>query len=411
MLLQSRSLSMEMKDEKTISDLLAIIFFSLIIVNFSPVVASITGIPHAIVSMSAKIFLVVWGVIKAPVLFRRFKPAMVLLPLIVLSVLFLGLTLFNETLEQLLDTSGQFATLCLPAMIYCFALRDYEQLRKSFVRMSYIISMFTVFIFVLGFSAIRSYFSSETYAMSLGYAYLIPILFLVQDYIAEKKIVSLLCGILLMVFVVAYGSRGPLLGIALFSIVYLFRHLIRKKKLVPLFIMIVTAIVIMSQYELILSMILKMALKLGINSRTLLLLSYDLQNDSGRSYIQQPLIREIMAHPLMIRGINADYLLVGIYAHNIVIELLYEFGVILGGAMILYLAWCVARTVFSDITDTEKGVCFIFMCASITELLVSGSLWTCQTFWIWFVLQRNVFKVSPTAPKPSDQQTPEATGT
>ncbi len=397
MLLKKRPQMVD-KDEKKISTLLTLIFFCLIIVNMSPIMESITGIPYKTVSSFAKMFLAAGCVLYSPVLLRRFQPAMLFLPLFAAMIYLIQLVFFDKLQVFFSETFNSFITLCLPAMMYCFTLRDFEQLQKSFLKMSYLISGMTVLLFAVGYGAVQAYFAADSsYAQGLGYAYLIPILFLIQDYIKNKKIVSLLCAIGLSLFILIYASRGPLLGIGLFSVAYLYRTLFRKRNVLLIIIITSIAALFVIGFDQILLELLKLMQKLGINSRSMSLLTTNLVYDSGRGTIQQPLLREIAANPFLIRGINADYLLVGGYAHNIAIELLYEFGVVVGGGILLYIAWLVGRTAFSNITETARSICFIFMCASITSLLVSGTVWASQTFWIWYVLQRNVFKVS-TAP-------------
>ena len=90
-----------------------------------------------------------------------------------------------------------------------------------------------------------------------------------------------------------------------------------------------------------------------------------------------------MEAPFAVRGINAEWAVIGIYAHNIAVELLYQLGCVAGGAVILFILGRIIRTLTLTELDDQKLLCMIFMFASIPQLMVSGSLWTNYVFWMW----------------------------
>ena len=126
--------------------------------------------------------------------------------------------------------------------------------------------------------------------------------------------------------------------------------------------------------------------KIGLNSRTLnLLLSNNINHDSGRRELWAIVLSEICVSPFSIRGINADYLLIGIYSHNFIIELLYEFGILLGVPFIIYIIYAIFKTVISKnnyYTNLLKILLFNFF----PLILWSATIWTSMFFWIWLLL-------------------------
>ena len=129
---------------------------------------------------------------------------------------------------------------------------------------------------------------------------------------------------------------------------------------------------------------------IGINSRTLALLSYDIGHMSGRDKLYRFFLKEIFSHPLAIHGINGEQALGYNYPHNIILELLYQFGIVLGG---LIIAAIIARAVktlkASHINkDAKQQLEVIFLCASLPGLMISGTLWTQANFWIWLAVSK-----------------------
>ena len=97
------------------------------------------------------------------------------------------------------------------------------------------------------------------------------------------------------------------------------------------------------------------------------------------------MISVIIENPFLVRGIASDRVWLNTYPHNLVLELLYQGGVILATPFILLIIFYVFRTFYS--TKNEKNMLrFIFFCASIPQLMVSSSLWLSYSFWVWMAI-------------------------
>ena len=107
--------------------------------------------------------------------------------------------------------------------------------------------------------------------------------------------------------------------------------------------------------------------------------------DSGRGTIIYSLIQAIGNNPLG-SGLASDrYYSGGHYAHNIIIELLVEFGVIFGAAIIIMLFALMFRAAKYTHNNWNTGIIFyMLICCGFVKLLISGSYLTEPYFWTLF---------------------------
>ena len=101
------------------------------------------------------------------------------------------------------------------------------------------------------------------------------------------------------------------------------------------------------------------------------------------SYIKQ--------NPYKIRGINADQLLkTGLYqssntSHNLVIEMVYSFGVVFGSIICLFFFWRFIKTLrkFKSARDVVR---IVFLFGFFPICFWSGSIWVAACWWFWIIL-------------------------
>ena len=123
-----------------------------------------------------------------------------------------------------------------------------------------------------------------------------------------------------------------------------------------------------------------------------MILNGDFFDSNGRNEIWNYFANKIKEEPFRIRGINADQLeKTGFYensnyAHNIFLELFYQFGVVIGGIFSLV----IIKNVFDSLSyDNEKNsIKTIFMCVFFPISIFSGSLWTSLYCWLWLFIKK-----------------------
>ena len=163
-------------------------------------------------------------------------------------------------------------------------------------------------------------------------------------------LVSLLACLLFYILVVPFGSSLKKAGLLIFTIILI--------------------LVIVFNFASIVEWLNKTLTGTEINSRTLMKLNDgDFLLDSGRSTIQQKLFDNFswLGH-----GIFSDRILTGTYAHNLFIELIYQFGGMLGG--LLSCAICIIiLAALSKSSPIERAILCALLSTGFVKLMLSGS--------------------------------------
>lgn len=238
----------------------------------------------------------------------------------------------------------------------------------------------------------------------------------------KKRIVYLVETLFLGVVVFVFGARMPLLCLMImvvFDNLFIVKERNKRALLLMTLLSIVTLVflVFRNEMETVLS-------NLFPESRTILkFLSGDFFNTNQRIRIYEALISEIKVNPFAIRGLYSDRLFFGInytnsnslgiwldssnqysvYAHNFVLEGVFDFGLIFGSLLILFI---ILRTVHAykysrklDYYDNSQNryhmqlVLFITI-IGVFPLLVSNSYLSYIYFWLFIgmIIKKSRFK-------------------
>ena len=226
---------------------------------------------------------------------------------------------------------------------------------------------------------------------NLGFGYDMLLLFVLFTVLGRKegKRYYVLSGISLVCILIG-GSRGPLLGVALIVLIHLWDSLRIKKIGVKLSITALLVLIfgiIIANISTIMMEVGLLLQKLGLSSRTVMLLvSGNYNADSGRSTIYGIALDLIKTGGPFGHGIYGDRYVISQqtslwigYCHNIALEILVDFGYILGGIILIIMAYRIIRILKAP--DSEwRSLYLIFLIAS-SQLILSGSFWYIATFW------------------------------
>lgn len=307
--------------------------------------------------------------------------------LIFASVLVVLLNLLLFSSSQLTDTIITFYTMCLTGFLASDSVKDFSLLKEHLVRTSRIIGVFGIIILIMSFAGIFNALRFGGYRMGLGYACITCVMFLMWSFVEKKNVIDLIGIIGLLTLIILYGSRGPLAGIILFTVYFGMRYFHKRRQDIVCLLILIAMVLLVVFYKDIINVTYNALDGIGIYSRTIYLMAnQSLNYDSGRNTIWDVLLEEIQKNPFRVRGINAEYAVVDTYAHNIVIELIYQHGIIIGGIALLYVLAKVIDTLRLNVEEDASVICLIFMFACIPSLMFSGSLWIAQNFWIWLAL-------------------------
>ena len=120
--------------------------------------------------------------------------------------------------------------------------------------------------------------------------------------------------------------------------------------------------------------------KLGFNSRTIawLTMADSSLDSSGRDSLYLDAIVAIKNNPIFGYGILGDRMLLGLYVHNIFLEILLDFGVIIGGYISIKMIICSIKS-YICLYTRRISVIIIF---AMVSLMVSGSFLHNGAFWL-----------------------------
>lgn len=373
--------------EKRLCSFLPCIIFCLYVVNLASCVSELTGISSSFVSLLSKAFLFFCIIINLPTLINRIDDKILIIGMLVLSICAANIMFFPKTNSFFISVVISFCTTAFPTMFLVYIVRDAKQLLRDLIIVSRIISLITFP--VVAFLLLRSsgaVFNEGNYSMGFGYACALPTIFLLKNFIETRKVYDL-AGVTVMLFTIfTFGSRGPLLSIAVFFALFGSRYLITRKEYGLLAFVILLLIPICMFYKDMLAGLAVILAQNGIESRTLELFLREEMYTSGRDALYASLIDIILKDPLSIRGICSEWLVVGVYAHNLALELIYQFGVIVGGTLVLIILGCAISTFFFTPMNEDGYLEIIFACMSLTHLMFSSSLWTNYIFWAWIAV-------------------------
>ena len=369
-------------DDDRICGFICIVILGLYAVNVLPWVKNVFNFQVDQASLIIKFVIGVLFLLRINIVLRRINRQVIVFLVCVIGCTLGGLLLFPENNKYFVNTIATFISSCLPTYIMLSILRDYDILLNQLCKTSKILGVVNLFLFAL--TRIAN-LDLGVYSMGFGYACLIPSMFLILELFKKRNLIGILSLISLVLSIVTVGSRGPLLSLIFYVIILFYKYNASNKRYIKLVVFSLLLVVFCLLLNPILNNIINLLIRSGIQSRTLSLLARGTIHLGNRDVIFRTLLDEIVLSPFSIRGINAEYAIVGGYAHNLILELIYQFGIIIGSIVVVFIALMVMKTLRLQklSKDTHAQICLAFMCSSIFALMVSGSLWTMMDFWMW----------------------------
>lgn len=256
----------------------------------------------------------------------------------------------------------------LPMGLCVYSLSDRGVFLSLIRKTTYLCHLVLAILFIL----IRSNFQSGyEYSMSIGYAILIQSLIVFDWFLESKKIHRLLLVAFDIVMILSIGSRGPIISIAFFVVLELFFSNINKnKRLVIIVMFTISTALFLLFYKEVMTLLLDVTNKMGINSRSLNMLINNALDDTGRNNIYAEAMSKIFEKPILGWGICCGRLN-NLYPHNLFLEFMLSFGIPLG----LILSIIVVFVAFKGLTKKniiDKKLAIIMISESII-LLFSDS--------------------------------------
>ncbi len=253
----------------------------------------------------------------------------------------------------------------LTGYVFTRRLEDYKLFAKVFGAFSYavVVMSIVVFFFAKG--------SSASQYMTFSYNMLTQLFFLLVNKPKKYKAFHYIV-VVVGLFVFAFGgARGALIALI---IGYLMFHFIKKQKTVKnltVYALGAVAVAIFSLFkEGIFILIGKLLNALSIDSRTFqYLLNEEVLSDSNRFRFYSEALKN--AKPLG-KGLMGDRVILGSYPHNLFLELLVQYGWIIGLCVVVLICLVIGIPLLKKNREEFVFIMLLFPCGFL-KLMITGS--------------------------------------
>ncbi|WP_373598215.1 O-antigen ligase family protein [Paraclostridium bifermentans] len=344
----------------------------------------------SIVQLTSKMLVALAFCYALPSVLKKSKLKFIILYFISIFIILVNMLLFSENIEYIKEILFPMFFMCIPSYIYISSIKDIKIFERYIRISSNIICIMGTIISIMVFTG--NVFIGP-YSMSLSYYMLFPAIIYISNTIENRKFSDFICFIISLVSIISLGSRGALMCIISFIVLKLIK--IRKKytfkEITFVTIVILSIIPCIISYKNIIIFIRDAFYKLGIQSRTIELILREDIYLSGRDSIYNELLRELYEKPILGLGIGADRKIESGYAHNIFIEILCNYGSIIGLIIIISLIIIIIRSLIVS-NGNDYNVVIFWISVGFIHLLVSGSYLIEIKFWIMLGIITRKFK-------------------
>lgn len=305
-----------------------------------------------------------------------------------IMITFLVIILFNyilypDNFKYIDIVSIVFSVFSFFSFIFYTSLKNKDIFFILFIQSVYIQSFFSILYFL-------SIYFNNTFFYSMSYSYYIfpLLLLLIWKMFKSFKIIDLFLFLLNLMFLIIIGSRGPLVAVMIFLIILFVNKIIkfRNKSQFLINVSLVTFLfLLIININKIIIYLINILSNHGIKSRAIsLFLDPSADFSSGRDILYYYTLNYINKRPILGYGILGDRKVLHAYPHNIFLELLMQYGIIIGSLILITLLGLIFYRFLKKSNNKEKYF-FAFSLGFIT-LLVSGSYLTSYNFWLFLAI-------------------------
>lgn len=383
-------------EDKHLSVIISLVMFSMFMLTILARFSEGFGFNSSLLSIVSDILKLMLGVVflsGIKIILKRLNLRVIMFIILSTIVVFLNFLFFPDNNKYFISFVVYFYVTILPLYVYISLINDYSYLLDSMTKMSFLISVIAIVVFVLSHVAFGISFNYRSYSMSFSYGILLPSMVLVRNFITTRNLWSLFLAVGLITLIIVYGSRGPVICLVTYFFIKLSRkYTYYERGKYKLILLIVVSIGLYTMLPFLLQSLSSILDSLDISSRVVNLFLEDSVDMSGRDFIYKSIYSSFLESPFTVRGINADFLLVGTYAHNLFLELFYQMGFVLGFFIITLIFLLSMRTLFNKNFTPHSDCSILFFSVALPQLMISGSLWSSMYFWMWvaLMLKKNV---------------------
>lgn len=326
-----------------------------------------------------------------PTVVKRNKIILLMTYFIISFIFIINFSFYPENREYLIELIFPVFFMSLPAFIYALSIKDMSVFKNIMKKSSNVVFFFGLFLAILIFSG---NVTVDSYSMALSYYILLPSIIYLDEFIDKFSVKALILVLLSIIIILALGSRGAILCIIVFTILKLLGSIsdINYKRLSLYLIVLGTILLTFLNSQNILSYLNDFFYGFGISSRSINLFLLEDISLTGRDNLYGIVIEEIKDNPFIGIGLGGDnrVLLEYSYVHNIFIEILGNFGLIIGPIIIILLLFMILKCLISK-DPINHNMIIIWFGLGFVHLIVSSSYLTDIKFWIFAGLVLRIY--------------------
>lgn len=288
----------------------------------------------------------------------------------------INITFFPANNKFINESIFSILTSCLPYFLLALNISDFEDLfyRMRLYSPYYIILAW--FLIVLTYLVVFN--NTELNYMQVAYAVILPISIIGILLLYEKKTWLVVLYVMSLVGLLFIGCRGAFL--AIIASFFISNFLVdNKKRGGGYYVLIILIILFLLYYQNIILLLGGILSSLGFNSRILLMFQTGgLFESASREELRGVLFSQMVADGYPMYGLFGDRFITqskgyeAIYAHNIIVEFLVDFGLLVGGILLLCLLFLIIKVIKSS-HGKVRSIITMFVTLCVTKLLFSNS--------------------------------------
>lgn len=220
--------------------------------------------------------------------------------------------------------------------------------------------------------------------MSRAYFILLNILLVINYAFDKRNLVAIVFSVIGILFLASMGTRGPVIITLAFIACKIFQVSMGKGHgFVAVLVVLALIWFVNSDYWNAFLLFTKGIIEsLGLSTRVIDLAIHDetLTYMSERDEIADLVISKIKERPLTGWGVYGEWQFNGWSAHNMYLEILDHYGVILGGVMIIWILFINIKAFLTSKETPVRGLVLLFACFCLVRGVFGGGFLTFPTF-------------------------------
>ena len=313
-------------------------------------------------------------ILALPGIFRNMRAIDFIGGLIVFVVCILNFLLFPDNAETLEENLPVFLLYTFP-LYYVGLSLDFQKIYPWLYKLSLVtIVAFTIYKLFINepMDETQSLYQGDMWG---SYNFLPHVGVVAMRMLKKPNILNVSLSVIGIFMIAFLGSRGPLFCILLMIALYLFMFKKYKHPVLVKVSFLCLAALVLIGLDAIMLFLYDLSDNLGLSIRIFeKYFDGGLTDSTGRDNIQEALFALIQENPIVGHGLFADITATGSYAHNIVIELWVEFGLLLGTGIFIWLTCIIIKPILKWRQLHDWGLLILPLFVSgFVKLFLSGS--------------------------------------